>query len=40
MGPDGDSTYDAQCPAVAYNSTNDEYLVVWEGNDNAGGVVI
>jgi len=39
MGPDGDSTYDAQCPAVAYNSTNNEYLVVWEGDDNSGGVV-
>jgi hypothetical protein len=35
MGPDGDPDYDARRPAVAYNSANNEYLVVWYGNDGA-----
>ena len=39
MGPDGDPAYDAYNPAVAYNSTNDEYLVVWASDDNAGELV-
>jgi hypothetical protein len=39
MGPDGDPDYDAWVPAVAYNSVNDTYLVVWYGNDNTGGLV-
>ena len=39
MGPDGDSNYDAIFPAVAYNSTQDEYLVVWYGDDNTGPLV-
>ncbi len=34
-GTDGDDAYDALWPAVAYNSTNNEYLVVWEGDDNS-----
>jgi hypothetical protein len=34
MGPDGDADYDALNPAVAYNSQDDEYLVVWEGDDD------
>ena len=29
MGPDGNDAYDAWSPAVAYNPTGDEYLVVW-----------
>jgi len=39
MGPDGDTAYDAQDPAVAYNSTDNQYLVVWEGDDNNSGFV-
>jgi hypothetical protein len=35
MGPDGDSSYGANFPTVAYNSVNDEFLVVWEGNNGA-----
>jgi hypothetical protein len=31
MGPDGDKSYDANEPAVAYNSLRDEFLVVWMG---------
>jgi hypothetical protein len=39
MGPDGDATYDARRPAVAYNSTDNEYLVVWEADGNDGNLV-
>ncbi len=37
MGPDGDEIYDATMPAVAYNDTDNQYLVVWEGDDNVDG---
>ena len=39
MGVDGDIDYDADVPAVAYNSVNKEYLVVWEGDDTTGTLV-
>jgi hypothetical protein len=39
MGGIGDQFFDATHPAVAYNSQNNEYLVVWEGDDNTGGLV-
>jgi len=39
MGPDGDSDYDAEAPAVACNSTNNEYLVVWQGDENTAPLV-
>jgi hypothetical protein len=39
MGPDGDWEYGGAEPAVAYNTINDTYLVVWEGDDNTGGLV-
>ena len=39
MGGTGDVTYGALLPAVAYNATDNEYLVVWRGDDNAGGLV-
>ncbi len=35
MGTDGSTSFAAFNPAVAYNSTNNEYLVVWEGDDSA-----
>lgn len=38
MGPEGDEEFYAGNPDTAYNSTNDEFLVVWEGNDNAPGL--
>ncbi len=38
MGPDGDVQYDASRPAVAYNSTDNEYIVVWEGDDDVDGL--
>jgi hypothetical protein len=37
MGPDGDSTYAAFPPAIAYNSFSNEYLVVWSGDDQTDG---
>ncbi|MEZ4652627.1 MAG: hypothetical protein R3E12_03215 [Candidatus Eisenbacteria bacterium] len=39
MGPDGNDTYDAQDPAVAWSPAENRYLVVWSGDDNLGGVV-
>src|SRR5262249_44036654 len=33
MGPDGNTRFAASSPAVAYNGVNNEYLVVWEGDD-------
>ncbi len=33
MGGTGNADYDALDPAVAYNSTNYQYLVVWSGED-------
>ena len=40
MGPDGDTNYDAGLPTVAYNPTQDDYLVVWEGDDNTGTLAV
>ena len=34
QGPNSNGSLDAVDPAVAYNATNDEYLVVWSGDDN------
>ncbi len=39
MGGTGDSDYGAYRPFVAYNSTDNQYLVVWYGDDNVGGLV-
>jgi uncharacterized repeat protein (TIGR01451 family) len=39
MGPTGDITYTATLPAVAYSATSGEYLTVWTGDDNTGGLV-
>jgi len=39
MGPDGDDAYDASDPKVAYNSTDNEYLVVWRADDDTGSLV-
>ncbi len=40
MGPDGDIQYHANQPDLAYNSQNNEFLVVWQGEDDASGLVI
>jgi len=39
MGPDGDNSFDATTPAVSYNATDNEYLVVWRADNDTGGVV-
>src|SRR5262249_55416613 len=39
MGTDGDPNFAASAPAVAYNPTNNEYLVVWEGDDDTPPLV-
>jgi len=39
MGPDGDPSYAASAPSVAYNSGENEYLVVWMGEDDSGSLV-
>ena len=39
MGPEGDPAYDAFRPALAYNSSGDEYLLVWSGDDDTGLLV-
>ena len=33
IGHDGDAAFDATDPEVAYNSLQDEFLVVWSGTD-------
>jgi hypothetical protein len=39
MGPNGDPIFDGSRPAVTYNASADEYLVVWEGDDDTGSLV-
>ncbi len=39
MGPDGSTLYAAATPAIAWNATNNQYLVVWHGDDNTSPLV-
>ncbi len=39
MGPQNDPNFDAFNPAVNYNATENEFLVVWHGDDNTGLLV-
>ncbi|MEM6700553.1 MAG: hypothetical protein AAF599_19265, partial [Bacteroidota bacterium] len=39
MGPEDTDAYGANAPAVTYNSQDNEYLVVWYGDDNTGNAV-
>jgi uncharacterized repeat protein (TIGR01451 family) len=39
VGTDGDANFDANLPALAYSPASQEYLAVWTGDDNAGGLV-
>ena len=39
MGGTGNGSYQALQPAVAFNSVENEYLVVWWGDDNVNGLV-
>lgn len=36
MGLDGVEEFDAEYPAVTYNTIASQYLVVWDGDDNSG----
>jgi hypothetical protein len=38
-GANGTTAFDAREPAVTWNSTNNDYLVVWQADDNTGGRV-
>ncbi len=37
MGPDQSGSFDAREPEIAYNSSANEYLVVWQGDDAVDG---
>ncbi|MBN1868498.1 choice-of-anchor J domain-containing protein [Candidatus Sumerlaeota bacterium] len=39
MGPDGVTSFSALLADVAWNSTDDQYLVVWSGSTDTGGLV-
>lgn len=39
MGTDGDSAIDATLPAVAYNSIDDLFLVVWQSDNDVNGIL-
>ncbi|MFN8124331.1 MAG: hypothetical protein U0237_18130 [Thermoleophilia bacterium] len=39
VGPPGDADYDATDPSVAYNAAADEFMVTWDGDDNAAPLV-
>lgn len=39
MGPNGNNAYDASSPAVAYSANKNEYVVVWQGDDDTGALV-
>ncbi len=39
MGPGVDANYDALDPAVAYNCADNQYLVIWEGDDDTAPLV-
>ncbi|MBT8114476.1 MAG: JDVT-CTERM domain-containing protein [Arenicella sp.] len=39
MGPPGNANYDATSPAVTWDLSADEYLVVWQGDDDTGMLV-
>jgi Ca2+-binding RTX toxin-like protein len=39
MGPDGNTNFGANPPSVAYNSSTNEFLVGWTGDDDTGSLV-
>ena len=39
MGPDGNTNFDTNKPAVAFNSMENEYLVAWWGDDDTAPLV-
>lgn len=39
MGPNGETSYFAFDPRIAYSATDDKYLVVWNADDDTGALV-
>lgn len=39
MGPGNDANYDAQAPAIAFDTTGDRFLIVWEADDDTPPLV-
>ena len=39
MGPDANTNFSANPPSVVYNSSRDEFLVLWSGDDDTGALV-
>ncbi len=39
MGPDGDVNFGAVNPSISYNMHDNNFLVVWSGDDNTGDLV-
>jgi len=39
MGPDGDTSFNALTPDVAYNHARNNYVVVWSADDDSGDLV-
>jgi hypothetical protein len=39
-GPDGNAQYSAGSPAVAWGQARNEYLLVWDGDDDLPGLVV
>ena len=39
MGPDGNTRFFALDPAIAYNSSANEYLIIWAADDENGALV-
>ncbi len=39
-GPDGNGDFEADTPSVAYNPMSNQYLVAWDGEDDAGALVV
>lgn len=39
MGPDGDTSFRALDPQVAYNATDNQFLVTWHGDDDTAPLV-
>ena len=39
MGPDGNTSYRGSWPMVAFNGTDEEFFVVWHGDDTTGTLV-
>ena len=39
MGPAASTLYTGKNPSIAYNVTDNNYIVVWEGDDDTGTLI-